>query len=145
MNKAVIPVLFFFCFTVFSAAWAAPYSFYGKTYKLKVDREVKNPQTVLPLAELNENYYTKLENVEVRYTVSISKSGEKITIEGGEKTMTGVKYKTEKKMIYYQLTNGVFAGGRFIIRQQKNELNAELTIYGSGFPVIASERGVLVF
>lgn len=40
----------------------------------------------------------------------------------------------------FQLTKGVFAGGRFVLRGDE----AELTIYGSGVPVVSSERGKIV-
>ena len=37
----------------------------------------------------------------------------------------------------------VFVGGRFVIMPGKNVLQGELTKYGSGRPIIKSERGVL--
>jgi hypothetical protein len=40
----------------------------------------------------------------------------------------------------YELTGGTMAGGRFVISGGR----AELTIYGSGVPIVESERGTLV-
>ncbi len=40
----------------------------------------------------------------------------------------------------FELYEGLFAGGRFVVRGDE----AELTVFGSGVPVVASERGKLV-
>jgi hypothetical protein len=40
----------------------------------------------------------------------------------------------------FELDEGAFAGGRFVIRGDE----AELTMFGSGVPVVSSERGKLV-
>jgi hypothetical protein len=43
----------------------------------------------------------------------------------------------------YVLDTGLFAGGRLVIWSRGGALRAELTIHGSGRPVIACERGDL--
>lgn len=40
----------------------------------------------------------------------------------------------------FELTEGAFAGGRFVMRGE----DAEITIFGSGVAVVSSERGKLV-
>lgn len=44
----------------------------------------------------------------------------------------------------YDLTTGTFAGGRLVVWTGESGLQAELTIYGSGIPIVSSERGALV-
>jgi hypothetical protein len=55
----------------------------------------------------------------------------------GAKVMNGEEYKL------YELDEGTFAGGRFIVWIIDNSFEAELTIYGSGVPIVKSERGYL--
>jgi hypothetical protein len=44
--------------------------------------------------------------------------------------------------LIYAVVEGTFAGGRIMVwRAANDDLQAELTIYGSGLPVIKSERG----
>jgi len=42
------------------------------------------------------------------------------------------------------ITKDTFAGGRFVVWAADVGLQAELTIYGSGVPIVSSERGPLV-
>jgi hypothetical protein len=44
----------------------------------------------------------------------------------------------------YEITTGTTAGGRLVIWTDASGLQAELTIYGSGVPIVSSERGPLV-
>ena len=43
----------------------------------------------------------------------------------------------------YWLQEGTFAGGQFVQRKGEKGLEAELTMFGSGVPITASERGSL--
>jgi hypothetical protein len=43
--------------------------------------------------------------------------------------------------LIYSLVAGVFAGGRIVVWREAGGIQAELTIYGSGVPVVRSERG----
>ena len=45
--------------------------------------------------------------------------------------------------ITYHLDEGTFAGGRFVVWPGDQGLQGELTIYGSGLPIVASVRGRL--
>jgi hypothetical protein len=47
---------------------------------------------------------------------------------------------TAERLIY-GLVDGAFAGGRFMVWREPSGIQAELTIYGSGLPVVRSERG----
>jgi hypothetical protein len=42
------------------------------------------------------------------------------------------------------LTKNLFAGGRFVVWSSDGGFEAEYTVYGSGVPIISSERGPLV-
>ena len=44
----------------------------------------------------------------------------------------------------YDLDKGLFAGGRFFVWITEGQFEAEYTIYGSGVPIIRSERGYLL-
>jgi len=57
---------------------------------------------------------------------------------GGRKTNEG------DESIIYELDEGLLAGGRFIVWMNNDNLKVEFTIYGSGLPILKSERGHLV-
>jgi hypothetical protein len=46
--------------------------------------------------------------------------------------------------ITFELTEGTFAGGRFVVFQGSKTLQGELTLFGSGRPIVESHRGTLV-
>jgi hypothetical protein len=54
--------------------------------------------------------------------------------------MKGVR-SSPTELLLYNLNEGTFAGGRFVVWSGKNGLQGELTIYGSGVYIISSERG----
>lgn len=57
-------------------------------------------------------------------------------VEGVE--ITGDRVKPGERR--FDLQKGVFAGGRFVLRGD----DAEVTMYGSGVPILSSERGKLI-
>ncbi len=59
------------------------------------------------------------------------------------KTIDGTLGDPVGDRLHYDLTEGVFAGGRFEVWDD-GFLRAELTIYGSGVPIAQSARGDLV-
>jgi len=58
--------------------------------------------------------------------------------------MAGDLSSEQPDSLAYVLSEGTAAGGRFLIWVEQGAYRAELTIYGSGIPVIESERGDLV-
>ena len=64
-----------------------------------------------------------------------------VTIEPG--SIRGQKTNKDDESKFYELDEGVFAGGRFVVWINNDSFEAELTIYGSGVPIIKSERGYL--
>ena len=81
------------------------------------------------------------------YPILVSDRGARVEIDGDKRTavhppMKGVR-SSSKEPIVYKLDDGTFAGGRFVVWSAKNGLQGELTIYGSGVPLISSERGLI--
>ena len=112
----------------------------GRKFIMNVDRIASGPDVQYPEDVLREDDYT-LTDEDIRHEVTFSEDGQEITIEPGP--VKGVRTKVDEGSLYYQLGEGLFAGGRFVIWIDKKEFEAEMTIYGSGIPVIRSERGIL--
>jgi len=112
----------------------------GSEFILKVDKVAVGPDVQYPDDCLQEDDYT-ITDEDIRHEVIFSENGREITIEPG--LVKGIKTKDDEGSLYYQLGEGLFAGGRFVIWIDNNEFEAELTIYGSGVPIIKSERGIL--
>jgi hypothetical protein len=112
----------------------------GKEFTLKVDRISENPDVQFPMDDLQESDYQKT-NGGAFYNVSLSEDGQIVMIEPG--SIRGTKVMDGDKSKLYELEEGEFAGGRFIVWISNNKFEAELTIYGSGVPIVKSERGFL--
>jgi hypothetical protein len=112
----------------------------GNEFVMEVNRISEKPDVQFPMDDLQESDYQETNEGAV-YNVSLSEDGQMVIIEPdsirGEKTMDGDKSKL------YELEEGVFAGGRFIVWISNDSFEAELTIYGSGVPIVKSERGYL--
>jgi hypothetical protein len=65
-----------------------------------------------------------------------------IGITSGVQVILGVQGDPVGVRAHYDLADGAFAGGRFEV-WDTGGLQAELTIYGSGVPVVSSARGAL--
>lgn len=81
------------------------------------------------------------------YPILVSDRGARVEIDGEKRTavhppMKGVRSSSTEPIVY-KLDDGTFAGGRFVVWSGKNGLQGELTIYGSGVPLISSERGLI--
>jgi hypothetical protein len=114
----------------------------GNEFVMEVDRISEMPDVQFPMDELKESDYRKTNEGTV-YNVTLSEDGQMVTIEpdsiGGKKVIDGDKSKL------YELEEGVFAGGRFVVWISNDSFEAELTIYGSGVPIVKSERGYLEY
>ncbi len=115
-------------------------SLYGSNFVLVVDRISGAPDVQFPTDDLQEGDYEEINEVIV-YDVTFSEDGQIAIIEPG--SIYGQKTNNAAESIYYELGEGTFAGGRFIVWINDNEFEAELTIYGSGLPIVKSERGYL--
>lgn len=64
-------------------------------------------------------------------------------VEIGDTPLAGTARTIEALDATWDLGDGTFAGGRFLVWIEAGVFQAELTIYGSGLPVVSSERGFL--
>jgi len=112
----------------------------GNKFILTIDRVSNNPNVQFPKDSLPESDYVAISE-NIQYNVAFSADGKIVTI--GTGAVSGEKIKDDEESKYYNIVNGLFAGGRFLIWKNNNDFEAEYTIYGSGVPVIRSERGSL--
>lgn len=112
----------------------------GHVYIMKVDRIAQRPGVGFPGDDLDESYYT-VTNEDITHEITFSEDGQLVTIKPGP--VSGTKTKDGKVSKYYDLGNSLFAGGRLVIWITNRNIEAEYTVYGSGVPVIRSERGKL--
>lgn len=113
----------------------------GKNFVMEVNKVAESLDVQFPGDELEETDYIDYYG-DKNYSISFSENGQIVTIEPG--SISGNKINTEAKSVSYELTDGLFAGGRFIVRIDEDKFDAELTIYGSGIPIVSSERGSLL-
>ncbi|MCD4777008.1 MAG: hypothetical protein K8S15_13280 [Candidatus Aegiribacteria sp.] len=110
----------------------------GNCFVMEVDRVLGIPNEQLPMDGLQENDYIKT-NEDIQYDIVFSEDGQTVTIEPG--SINGQETDDGSESINYNLD--VFAGGRFVVWINSGSFEAELTIYGSGVPIVKSERGYL--
>ena len=120
----------------------------GNSYTLEVDRIANNPDVQLPSEMLQERDYERTDQGN-RYRVNFSENAETVTVTGesagGEQAvMTGNRETDAADFRRYEIGPDLFAGGRFIVWIADSHFEAELTVYGSGVPIVTSERGRLV-
>jgi hypothetical protein len=75
------------------------------------------------------------------YPIVVSDRSSRVAI--GSPPLEGSRTTVATKGIVYELREGTFAGGRFVVWSSNQGLQGELTIYGSGLPIVRSERGTL--
>jgi hypothetical protein len=112
------------------------------TWTLRVDREwdrvsgnIRHPSD--PLEEADYRPVTDGSTYPVTVTDAVA------IVSVGAPPMSGARDMGRDDRYYYDLTEGAFAGGRFVVWVSDGGLQAELTIYGSGVPIVRSERGSL--
>jgi len=96
--------------------------------------------------QVDESEYRRISKGST-YPILVSDRGARVEIDGEKRTavhppMKGVRSSSTEPIVY-KLDDGTFAGGRFVVWSGKNGLQGELTIYGSGVPLISSERGLI--
>ena len=112
------------------------------SWEFQPDRQADLQNVKLPTDQLAEKDYHAVAGAPA-FTVAISDGGEKVSLRG---TLGGEQFAAEGKRssvgdqsVAYDLD--AFAGGRLVVRFTYEGLQAELTVYGSGLPMIASYRG----
>ena len=103
----------------------------------------------LPSDELSEDDYHALAETAGRpvFTITVSQNGERVSIKGqgtaSEFRAEGTRTSVDTARITYDLDTA--PGGRLVVWfTYKPDIQAELTQYGSGRPMIFSDRGKLV-
>jgi hypothetical protein len=112
----------------------------GNEFAMAVDRISEMPDVQFPMDDLQESNYLETHEGTV-YNVNFSENGRTVIIEPG--SIRGQRKIDGDKSKFYEMEEGVFAGGRFIVWISNDSFEAELTIYGSGVPIVKSERGNL--
>lgn len=113
----------------------------GNSYILKVNRVIINmPDVQFPMDDLQESDYT-ITTKHIQYDVTFSENGQTVSIEPG--SLLGEIANEDNESRRYDLVEGVFAGGRFVVWKNNEKFDGELTIYGSGVPIVLSDRGSL--
>jgi len=117
--------------------------FVSGAWDLRVDRvwDRDRGHVGLPTDPLDESDYRPISDGPT-YHVAVSPQGERVAI--GQPPIGGRCTATADNRHTYDLSEGTFAGGRFVVWSGATGLQAELTIYGSGLPIVQSERGALV-
>jgi hypothetical protein len=120
---------------------------------MQVDRQWDHAtgNVQFPSDEIKEEYYQPVNDGDT-YEVTVTAGWEKVAVDGwgnvvvGATSLSGVLTASSidsSSRLTYDLTSGSMGGGRFVVWSGESGLQAELTIYGSGVPIISSERGAL--
>jgi hypothetical protein len=137
-SKLALPVIgMVLCLSFEASAGGVADGLWQLTIDRAFDQSVSPP---FPSSMLAESVYQPVSNGRT-YRVRVSENGSKISIEDLQ-----VEGMLTKNLDVYELRDTASgsrfgAGGRFIIMVGKKGLEAELTTYGSGIPIIKSERG----
>ena len=105
-----------------------------------VNRIANAPKVQYSSENIGRNQYEPIGELRT-YSITFSKGYDEIFIDPG--SIHGHILENEDGDKEYELDRGTFAGGKFIVTENDDSLGAELTIYGSGVPIIKSERGFL--
>ncbi len=95
-----------------------------------------------PSAQLPESDY-RYTSSGARYSIVVGAEGETVSINGAP-PIKGTRSSQSGDRVTYNLTEGLFAGGRLVMWKDGSGYQGELTVYGSGVPVVRSERGKVV-
>ncbi|MBK8316288.1 MAG: hypothetical protein IPL01_20635 [Acidobacteria bacterium] len=82
------------------------------------------------------------------YSIVVSGQGARVEISRKRRSamhppMKGSRSSSGERIVY-DIQEGTFAGGRFVVWFGRKGLQGELTIYGSGVPIISSVRGTIL-
>ena len=116
------------------------HAFHDGVWLLTVDRALRpgNSTVGVPRDPLSEADFEPVDGG-ARYRLVVSENAARIEVE--EPRLVGQLEQATAERLIYGLVDGVFAGGRILVWREPSGIQAELTIYGSGVPVVRSERG----
>lgn len=145
--KYIIRILFVICIFIFHCRCTNEHDetnllqLGGNTYILEVNRISEHPNVQFPSDPLSEDDYGGIDPVS-EYEVSFSEDLRTVSIM--RDSISGLIMEDKDAYKKYDLNKGLFAGGRFILWINDGMFEAEYTVYGSGVPIILSERGNLI-
>jgi hypothetical protein len=112
------------------------------SWQMKVDRRWNNASDSpgSPFDPLDEKDFIQVQDGDT-YPVEVSDAWRHVSV--GNEPLSGISTPDKTGALAYELNSGTFAGGRFRIWVGPSGLQAERTLYGSGVPIVSSERGPL--
>ena len=96
---------------------------------------------------LDDAQYRPLSNTR-NYSIVVSEGGSQVKIGAqqresvGPKNLWGSRASSGEELTYE--LDGSFAGAKFVVWSGEHGLQGELTIYGSGVPILSSQRGAVL-
>lgn len=116
----------------------------GSQVAFEVNRVANHPNVTTPNQLLKESDFTKMADG-LSYSITFNEDSQALTLElAPDSLVYGSLQDMNNETLNYTLDQGLFAGGRITIWKAGESLEAEYTVYGSGVPIIKSERGILV-
>jgi hypothetical protein len=121
------------------------HAFHDGVWLLTVDRALRPRElsTVgVPTDPLSEADFAPVDGG-ARHRLVVSEDAARIEIVDPrtQSQMVAQLEQANAERLIYGLVDGAFAGGRIVVWREASGVQAELTIYGSGVPVVRSERG----
>lgn len=115
-------------------------TFHDGVWVFTVDRALRvGTATVgVPTAPLSETDFAPVDGG-ARYRLAVSEAAARIEVVESQMVARLEQATTER--LTYDIVDGAFAGGRIVVWREPSGIQGELTIYGSGLPVVRSERG----
>jgi hypothetical protein len=118
------------------------HAFHDGVWLLTVDRALRPGSSTLrvgvPTDPLSEADFAPVDGG-ARHRLVVSEDAARIEVV--ESQMVAQLEQATAERLIYGLVDGAFAGGRIMVWREPSGIQAELTIYGSGVPVVRSERG----
>ena len=138
MSAVLVSVLACGACTPTDSSLSESAGFHDGAWVLVVDRALRDGRGTagFPSTPLSESDFAPAAG-NTTYQVDVSEQGARIVINATLAPATPGSGKGN------QIVEGSFAGGRFVASQISGDLQGELTTYGSGRPVLRSERGPL--
>ena len=111
-------------------------------YLFTVTHLADHPPVGLPSQSIPDSCYEPVTQA-LSYHIQFSASLDTVFID----TMRyyGVKVQEDSGVVHFDLISTFGVNGRFVVTVNDSLLQAEYTVYGSGVPVIKSEKGVLAY
>ncbi len=112
----------------------------GEAFSLEVQKNAALRDVQFPSDPIDDHMYKAIAPGKA-YAIRFSKDLKTVSIRPD--SISGTLEEESHGLIRYDLNTGLFAGGRFVVWMTNQTIEAEFTVYGSGVPILKSERGVL--